>query len=105
MLRALFIALVLGLPLTATSVRAADVSYTPGEWSRSYANSDIDVQDLVNQTVGLVRRAGWTCSHVRLMMRMAGKRGFIVFCNEPGGAQYTYDVWDRGGRWVVAINE
>ncbi|KAA5607135.1 hypothetical protein F1188_04335 [Roseospira marina] len=82
----------------ANQSHAQDIPYVTGAWTKEIGN----VQAVVNEGAALIQRYGWKCDSVDSVRRMLFKTGFVYYCN---GFRYSYDVWDRGGRWVVKIND
>lgn len=82
----------------AAPTQAADVPYTRGSWTKEIG----DVQGVVNEGAALIRRFGWRCDSVSSIVRRWPSSGFVFYCND---FRYSYDVWDRGGRWVAKIND
>ncbi|MCA2015628.1 hypothetical protein LDJ79_05865 [Vibrio tritonius] len=56
--------------------------------------------DAIEAAVNIVRFNGYSCSTVSSIQTMIFKRGFTIRCNN---FNYTYDVFDKGGNWVVSV--
>lgn len=50
--------------------------------------------------VAVIRASGWQCDSVSRTIGMVTENGATVYCNQH---RYSYDVWDRGGRWVAQV--
>lgn len=46
----------------------------------------------------LIQAAGYRCDTVDKVNQFLMGRGFTVYCN---GFKYSYEMEDRGGRWVI----
>lgn len=61
-----------------------------------------DPNAVIRELVGLVRSYGYKCDSVSHARRLFFKPGFEIQCNN---LRYTYQVVDRGGRWVVCLDK
>jgi hypothetical protein len=92
-LRALLVATGLLAPLTAQ----ADVKIEPN----AFISRDIDNRGITT-LVGYIQLHGYRCDSLSYLAQAQFFRGFAVACN--GGA-YEYKIRDRGGQWVVELDD
>lgn len=88
--------LITSTPIFAQSVpieRGAQFVETDG-FSRRKLKSFID------PGVKLIRAYGWRCDSISAVRPFVFSRGFTLVCNNYN---YTYDISDKGGNWVVEL--
>jgi hypothetical protein len=55
----------------------------------------------LNTAVKLVRANGYKCTSISSAIEFLSSRGFTLMCNN---LSYSYDIADKGGRWIVTLN-
>lgn len=65
-------------------------------------SSGINFPSLVEPAVGMIRASGWRCDSISAMLPFLIHRGFSVTCNHN---RYTYNFEDKGGNWVVSLDD
>lgn len=55
---------------------------------------------LIDPAVTMIRAYGWKCDSISAIRPFIFSRGFTVVCNR---FNYTYDLSDKGGNWVVEL--
>ena len=72
----------------------ATLAVTSMTTSIAYANDAAMKRDAKT----LIQAAGYRCDTVDKVNPFIVKRGYTVYCN---GYSYSYELEDRGGRWVI----
>lgn len=62
----------------------------------------VNMRNLISPAVGMIRAMGWRCDSISAMRPYLMSRGFTVVCNN---FNYTYNISDKGGNWVVELDE
>ncbi|MBB6411902.1 hypothetical protein [Mesorhizobium sangaii] len=62
----------------------------------------INFPALIEPAVGMIRANGWRCDSISAMLPFLMSRGFSVTCNHYS---YTYNFEDKGGDWVVSLDD
>ncbi|HHX8286271.1 MULTISPECIES: hypothetical protein [Vibrio] len=56
---------------------------------------------LYEEVANLIRLYGYKCDSLSALRPMVFSRGFVAVCNR---FSYTYEIEDKGGRWVVTLD-
>jgi hypothetical protein len=91
-LGALFGALIfLAVPASSTSV--------PVQTTTTTSTADTDQEQVKSRLTALIRLTGYKCDTLTKWRPMLFSRGYEVSCD----LYYSYEVEDKGGRWVVTV--
>lgn len=66
----------------------------------SFSNTLMKPFSLASEGAHIVREYGYKCDTVTSVRDFLMSYGFTIRCNR---GRYTYDVADRGGRWLVTV--
>ncbi|MER8810439.1 hypothetical protein [Mesorhizobium australicum] len=65
-------------------------------------SAGINFRSLIEPSVKMIRAYGWRCDSISAMLPFLIHRGFSVTCNHNS---YTYNFEDKGGNWVVSLDD
>lgn len=57
-------------------------------------------KDVALSLAQLIKIYGYRCDSISGARQFLSGRGFVVNCNDY---RYTYEVEDKGGRWIVTV--
>lgn len=86
---------------TASPLAAQSVPLEPGAMisdTQDFPRSKL--LSLIDPGVGMIRAYGWHCDSISAVRPFIFSRGFTIVCNN---FNYTYDISDKGGNWVVEL--
>ena len=101
-MRSLCLALILGLALCGSAASVSNTTHA----QEPYIESGAEIYESVPRRAAialaqLVQLYGWRCDSISAVTPFAFSHGFYVYCNNW---RYSYEVEDRGGRWIVTVD-
>ena len=88
------------LACIATSI-ASSIEVEPDAVMSDFILEFRDTQGLLEELANKIRNQGWRCDSISAASEMFWSTGFVIICNN---FRYTYEIRDRGGRWVVTLD-
>ena len=92
------------LLLASWSANALGQTSVPIEPGANIRDSDnwtrAKMLEIAEPLVTLIRLNGWRCDSISALRPFSFSHGYTVKCNRFA---YHYEVFDRGGRWIVEV--